>query len=126
VTAVSTRPAATAAGQALLPPVRAAYGVMLVAVPGVVIHLATGRPPGRRECRIARLLGARHLVQAAVSVFAPIPDVLAAGAGVDALHTASMLTLAVADRRARRLALIDALAESLFAAAGFSSAGLLG
>lgn len=107
----------------MLPPIRAGYGVMLIAAPGVVIHLVTGQPPGRRACRLARLLGARHLVQAAVSAFAPMPGVLAAGAGVDALHTASMLMLAAVDRGARRVALTDALAESLFAAAGFSSAG---
>jgi hypothetical protein len=123
VTTAPGRPAATARGRAALPPIRATYGVMLVAVPGVVIHLATGQPPGRRACRIARLLGARHLVQAAVSALAPMPGVLAAGAGVDVLHTASMLMLAAVDRRARRVALTDAVAESLFAAAGFSSAG---
>jgi hypothetical protein len=110
----------------VLPPVRAGYGVLLVAAPGVVIHLATGQPPGRRARRIARLLGARHLFQAAVSAFAPAPGVLAAGAGVDALHTASMLMLAAVDRSSRRAALTDALAESLFAAAGFSSAVVAG
>jgi hypothetical protein len=126
VTSAPGGPAATASGRALLATIRAVYGVLLVAAPGVVIHLATGEPPGRRECRMARLLGARHLVQAGVSAFAPVPGVLAAGAGVDVLHTASMIMLAAVDRRARRVALTDALAESLFAAAGFSCAGIPG
>jgi NADP-dependent 3-hydroxy acid dehydrogenase YdfG len=55
-----------------------------------------------------------------------LPGVLAAGAGVDVLHTASMIMLAAVDRRSRRVALTDALAESLFAAAGISSAGIPG
>ena len=106
----------------MLPALRAGYGVMLVAAPGTVIRLATGRPPGRRECRVARLLGARHMIQAAVSACAPVPGVLAAGAGADALHTASMIMLAAVDRGSRRAALTDALAESFFAAAGCSLA----
>lgn len=92
----------------------------LVIAPGPVVCLATGRSPGRRECRAAQLLGARHLVQAAVTAFAPLPDVLAMGAVVDAVHAASMLILATAGRGARRAALTDALAEALFAAGGLS------
>jgi hypothetical protein len=125
VTTASRRPAA-ARGRALLPVIRAGYGVTLVAVPGVLIRLVAGHPPGRRERRVARLLGARHLIQAAVSAFAPAPGVLAAGAGADALHAASMIMLAAVDPGSRRAALTDALAESLLAAAGFSSAGILG
>jgi hypothetical protein len=109
-----------------LPSIRAGYGVLLVVAPGAVIRLATGQPSGRRERAVARLLGTRHVVQAAITAFAPVPGVLAAGAGVDVLHTTSMIMLAAADRRARRAALTDALAESLFAAAGFSSARMLG
>jgi hypothetical protein len=119
------RPPAAARGPALLPSIRACYGVALVAAPGAVIRLATGQPSGRRERGVARLLGARHVVQAAITALAPVPGVLAAGAGVDAVHTTSMITLAAADRRVRRAALTDALAESLFAAAGFLSARML-
>jgi len=120
------RPPAAARGPALLPSIHACYGVVLVAAPGAVIRLATGQPSGRRERGIARLLGARHLVQAAITALAPVPGVLAAGAGVDTLHTTSMIMLAAADRHVRRAALTDALAESLFAVAGFSSARMLG
>jgi hypothetical protein len=106
----------------LLPAARASYGVALVLAPGPVIYLATGSFPGRRARRVARVLGVRHLIQAAISSLAPLPGVLAAGAAVDAVHAASMLVLATADRGSRRAALTDALAESLFAAAGFSAA----
>jgi hypothetical protein len=99
---------------------RVGYGVALVMAPGTVIYLATGRWPSRRARRVAQVLGARHLVQAGVSAFAPGPGVLVAGAGVDGLHAASMLVLAMFDRGTRRAALTDGLTEALFAAAGFS------
>jgi hypothetical protein len=111
--------AAAAGRRALLPAARAGYGGALVIAPGAVIHLITGRFPGRRARQVTRLLGARHLIQAAVSAFAPMPEVLAAGAAVDALHAGSMIMLAIADRCARRVALTDALAEVLFAATGY-------
>jgi hypothetical protein len=89
--------------------------------PGLVIFLATGRFPGRGARRVAQLLGARHLAQAAVTAAAPLPDVFALGAGADAVHALSMLMLAVASPGARRAALTDALTEALFAATGWSA-----
>jgi hypothetical protein len=83
--------ASRARRRALLQMTRAGYGTALIVAPGPVICLATGRSPGRGECRAARLLGARHLVQAAVTALAPLPGVFATGAAVDAVHAASML-----------------------------------
>ena len=103
--------------------VRAAYGTALVLVPGPAIRLATGRIPSRRACRVARVLGARHLIQAGLTAAAPEPTVLAIGRQVDAVHTASMLLLAAVSRAGRRAALTDALTEAAFAAAGFSASG---
>lgn len=108
--------------RSLWPAARAGYGAALVLAPGVVIYLVTGRFPGRRARRVAQLLGTRHLIQAALTAVAPVPAVLAAGAGADGLHAASMLALAAASRGTRQAALTDALAESLFAAAGFAAA----
>ena len=99
---------------------RASYGVALVMAPGLVIYLATGRFPSRRARRVAQLLGIRHLAQAAVTAAVPVADVFALGAAVDAGHAASMLTLAPAGGTAWRAALVDALAEVVFAAAGLS------
>jgi hypothetical protein len=101
---------------------RACYGVALLLKPGLTIRLAMGQPPSRRACRVAWLLGARHLAQATLSALAPRPAVFAAGAAADALHAVSMLMLAVADRAARRTALPDAMAEAAFAAAGLAAA----
>jgi hypothetical protein len=122
VTAATCETAADAGGQALLTASRASYGGALVVAPGAVIYLGTGRRPGRTARRVARLLGARHLIQAGVSAFAPLPGVLAIGAGVDGLHAASMLILATVRRGMRGAALTDALAEVLFATAGASAA----
>ncbi len=108
---------ATARG---LQKVRATYGAALVFMPGPVIWLATGRLPSRRACRVARVLGTRHLIQAALTAAAPEPAVLVAGGQVDAVHAASMLLLAAVSRAGRRAALADALSE-----AGFAGAGLL-
>ena len=90
--------------------------------PGLTIRLATGRPVSRRACRVARLLGARHLAQATLTAFVPLPGVFAAGAAVDALHAASMLMLAGVQRAARRTAVTDAVAEAALAAAGLAAA----
>jgi len=102
---------------------RATYGAALVLVPGPVIWLATGQRPSRRACRVAQVLGIRHLIQAALTAAAPEPAVLAIGGQVDAVHAASMLLLAAVSRAGRRAALTDALTEAAFAAAGFSASG---
>jgi hypothetical protein len=109
--------------RALLELARASYGAALVMAPGTLTYLATGRSVGRRGRRVARLLGTRHLVQAAVTAFVPVRGVFALGAAVDAVHAGSMLLLAAADPVARDAALTDALAEAAFAAAGWSAAG---
>jgi hypothetical protein len=103
--------------------VRAGYGMALVLAPGPAIRLATGRLPSRRACRVAQVLGVRHLVQATLTAIAPTPVVLAVGGQVDAVHTASMLMLGAVSRAGRRAALTDALTEAAFAAAGFSASG---
>ncbi len=110
----------TAGGSGLLI-ARAGYGMLLILAPGPAIRLATGRLPSRRACRVARVLGARHLIQAALTAAAPGPAVFAIGAQIDAVHTASMLALAAVRRADRRAALTDAVAEAALAAAGLAS-----
>jgi hypothetical protein len=95
---------------------RAGYGLALLCAPGLLIGVATGRPPSRRAKAVARLLGARHLAQAAVCGAIPARGLLVAGAAADGLHAASMLALARADARVRRAVLADAGIEALFAA----------
>ena len=90
-------------------------------MPGPVIWLATGHLPSRRACRVAQVLGIRHLIQAALTAAAPGRAVLALGGQVDAVHAASMLLLAAVSRAGRRAALTDALTEAALAATGFSA-----
>jgi hypothetical protein len=107
----------------LLQPARACYGGALLVAPGPVIRWCTGSPAGPRTRAVARVLGARHLLQAAVTTGAgPSAESLGLGAAIDIAHAASMAGLAVADRRVRRVTLTDALIEIAFAAAGLSSA----
>jgi hypothetical protein len=103
--------------------VRAGYGAALLLAPGPVIQLCTGRPPGTRARNVARVLGARHVLQAAVTAAAaPGAEALGIGAAIDLTHAASMAGLAVLDRRVRRVTLTDAVIETGFAAASLSSA----
>jgi hypothetical protein len=107
----------------LLQAVRAVYGAALLLVPGRVIRACTGNQAGARTRAVARVLGARHLAQVAVTAGSgPSAESLGLGAAVDIAHAASMAVLALADRRLRRVTLTDALIETAFAAAGVSSA----
>ena len=101
---------------------RAGYGMALISVPGLLIGL-TGQKPGRRACTVARVLGARHVIQAGVTAASQLGDpggsvVLGGGVAVDVLHATSMVVLGAADVRARRVVLNDAVVEMGFAAAG--------
>ena len=95
--------------------VRAGYGTMLLLAPRPAIRLVTGRVPSHGTCRVARVLGIRHLIQAALTAAAPRPEVFAIGGRVDAVHTASMLLAAVRPA-GRRVALADALVEAALTA----------
>jgi hypothetical protein len=95
---------------------RAGYGLALLCAPGLLIGAATGQAASSRAKGVARLLGARHLAQAAACGAFPVRGLLAAGAAADGLHAASMLALAGADARVRRAVLADAGIEALFAA----------
>jgi hypothetical protein len=109
------------AGGRALQVIRVGYGMVLVLAPGPAIRLATRRPPSLRTCRVARALGTRHLLQAALTALAPQPAVFAMGGQIDAVHAASMLLLAAVGRAGRRAALTDALTEAALAAAGWAA-----
>jgi hypothetical protein len=120
--AARTAPVTVTRAARALQAVRAGYGIVLVLTPGLALRLANGRlapgqRPGRRARRVVRVLGIRHLVQAALTAAAPTPAVFAVGRQVDAVHAASMLVAGLwpAERRA---ALADALVEAALAAGG--------
>ena len=76
------------------------------------------RSPSRRARSVARILGARHLAQAVLTLWRPRPAVFLAGAGIDACHAVSMVALAAWDPRMRRAGIADA-------AAAFTATGAL-
>ncbi|MGH3852288.1 MAG: hypothetical protein ACRDR6_02075 [Pseudonocardiaceae bacterium] len=100
------------------PAVRASYGAMLLLTPGPVIRLYTGHAAARPTRVVARVLGARQVLQGLLSAGAPGPIVLALGVEADLAHATSMVCLAAVDRTRRRAGLVDALCAGSFAAAG--------
>jgi hypothetical protein len=123
VTAANQVTAAAQAAPAALGVVRACYGAALLLAPGPLIRICTGCPADSRVRLTARVLGGRHLIQAALTAGAG-PSArtgaggLAASAAVDLMHAASMAGLAAASRPLRRIALTDAILETALAAAG--------
>ena len=102
---------------------RAVYGLCQLAYPTLIFRLALGHQPEPRVRVVIRILGARHLLQALIIGAAPTSRALHLGGGVvDALHSASMVALAVADRRRRRVGALDAVIAGLFAGMEFARA----
>ena len=97
--------------------VRAGWGAVLVLCPAAVTGAVSGGPVDHRTVVAARVLGARHLLEAAVVTYRPVPVVTAVGASVDAAHALTMGALAVADPGRRRLAATTAVAAAGFAVA---------
>jgi hypothetical protein len=91
--------------------VRAGFGLVQLAGSWPLSERSSGR-------RLGRVLGARHLVQAAVSASAPAAPLLALGLEADLLHAMSMFGLALARRSDRRAASVQAVVALAFAAAG--------
>lgn len=103
---------------------RGVWAAVLLAAPVRLTGTGTGHgetPTGRRR-GVLRVLGARHLLQAAVTAWRPTPVVLAVGAATDVLHGASMAALAVADARRRGRAAADAVLAAVLAVTGARAA----
>ena len=88
--------------------VRAAYGASLLAAPGAVVRTVSGKPADGPSAIVARVLGARHIAQAATVGRSERRLLLAAGAATDGLHALSMVALAA----------FDAVVASLFMLSG--------
>jgi hypothetical protein len=80
--------------------------------------MRTGLVPSRRACAVGRLLGARHLLQAAICGAVPTRWLIRAGAAADLVHAASMLALAGEDTDLQPALVTDAGIATAFAAAG--------
>jgi hypothetical protein len=77
-----------------------------------------GEVPDGRTRAVIRILGARHLVQAMLTIRAGrVAHVT--GGSVDVVHAASMVVVAVLDSRHRRSAGVNAALALVFAAGEF-------
>lgn len=94
---------------------RAAYGTTALLAPGAIEHLLSGHAPDGRARTVIRILGARHLLQAAVAVRGS-RGIHLLGSGVDLLHALTAAGLAVADERRRPAAAANAAIALAFAA----------
>ncbi len=98
--------------------VRAVYGAGLLLAPPRALSALSRAPLDAVSVRVARVLGARHLLQALVLWARSGPRRHLAGAAVDAAHAASMLAVARWSGRParRRLAARNARTAALLAA----------
>lgn len=107
----------------LLSLARAAWGGVLLFAPGQLLRVGGPGFATPRAVAVARVLGARHVAQAAVTALTPTPAVAALGAVVDGLHAGGNVVIAAASARWRRTAAIDAAIAAAFAATGWALSG---
>jgi hypothetical protein len=93
------------------------HGGGLLLRPAAVAGWVDGGADGR-SVAVVRVLGARHVTQGLAGLVAARRAAALLGAGVDGLHAASMVGLAVLDRRRWRGAAASALVALVFALAG--------
>jgi hypothetical protein len=102
-----------------LPVVRLTWGGLLVAAPATVLRmLAAGRPVTGSQARVIRILGARHVLQAAVELTRPTPRARRAGAAVDLLHAMTCAGAVAVSPEWRRPALADGIGALILAGGG--------
>ena len=96
---------------------RALAGIALLGRPRRTLAVLSDQRPDRNARIYARVLGTRHLLEAIVLWRWTTPDVVRAGAAVDAIHAASAGVL-VKTRHHPRLALINTASATTFAILG--------
>lgn len=102
--------------------VRAGWGTLQLLFPQMVARCLGIRDADRPTVQVARVLGARQIIQALASS-RPTYPVLALGVEVDLLHAASMAGAALMFPSRRRAAITDAALACTFAVAGAVAAG---
>lgn len=101
--------------------VRCGYGAVWLLLPSPVLLLLGANPSNRRARQVARLLGARQLTQGVLSAGDANRATTVVAAEIDLVHAASMIVLAVVDRRHRRAGCLDAALATGFAAASLAA-----
>ena len=102
--------------------VRVLWGTVLLIAPEVVLRDLPHQRIDRPARGFARVLGARHLTQAAITRRGATHGWLVAGAMVDATHAATMAALAALRPDRRKLALTNVATAMALAAAGVADA----
>lgn len=97
--------------------VRFGYGATLLTAPGVLIRLAGAQSAGPGAKRVARVLGARHCLQAVLLSRSRAPIAHELGVTVDLLHALSMQGMAAFDRTHRQAEVVDSCVATAFASA---------
>lgn len=105
---------------------RAGWAVALLICPDRVLGTVQNLDVDTKSRAVARILGARHLVQAVSSGVKPSAEVLAMGVWVDVVHAFTALGLALVDRNRARAGVTDAAAAALWAATGNYDLGSAG
>jgi hypothetical protein len=98
---------------------RATWGTALLLAPEQILSRVHHLRIDATSLTVTRILGARHLTQAALSGIRPSPEVLAMGIWVDSAHAATALGLAATDRHRARAGLIDTAIAIAWALAGY-------
>jgi hypothetical protein len=99
---------------------RVGWAGVLLLVPERVLRMGGGPPVPAGAVVVARVLGARELLQAALTAVAPTGSVAGLGAVVDALHASTSVGLAAVSPRWRPIALTDAAIAGGLAVAGWT------
>jgi len=102
----------------LLSGARTLWGAALLIAPGAVLSDLPHQRIDRPARAFARILGARHLIEAAITGRRHTREWILAGATVDATHAATMAVLAWLRPSRRELALTNAATATMLAAAG--------
>lgn len=102
----------------LLTAVRALWGTVLLGAPVAVLRDLPHERIDRPARMVARVLGVRHLTEAAVTGRRNSSTLIRAGAIVDAIHAATFAALAALRPDRRKLALTNVATASALAAAG--------
>lgn len=89
-----------------------------MAAPRAVLSRVHGAEVDRKAVVVVRILGARHLVQAALSGIKPSPELIAAGAWVDTVHSVTAFGLAATDRYRAADGITDAVIAAAWALFG--------
>jgi hypothetical protein len=108
------------AGPSGLAAAEGCWGTALLFAAGPLLRPLAGEPVDPRMIKIARVLGARQLLQSLIVAWRPTRRNLEIGAAVDAMHAATMFAAAAANIAPRRLTIASAATASALAAIGLA------